>query len=162
TSSGVRYDQNSLTAASVLFPLGAEVRVTNLANGNVVEVIINDHGPYLHGRAIDLSHRAAIALGMIGTGTAYVRMDVLTAPAGGPLIGLRYFVQVGSFGNSSNAQRMRLSVARYYPDARIIEAEFGDTHYYRVRMGAFMDHDMAAARASRLMGLGYPAKVVTE
>ncbi|HEX4210556.1 MAG TPA: septal ring lytic transglycosylase RlpA family protein, partial [Candidatus Binataceae bacterium] len=124
TSSGVRYDQNSLTAASVLFPLGAEVRVTNLANGNVVEVIINDHGPYLHGRAIDLSHRAAIALGMMGTGTAHVRMDVLTAPAGGPLIGMRYFVQVGSFGNSSNAQRMRLSVARYYPDARIIEAEF--------------------------------------
>jgi rare lipoprotein A len=162
TSSGVTYDEDGLTAASVLFPLGAQVRVTNLANGRVVEVTINDHGPYLHGRAIDLSHRAAIALGMIGTGTARVRMDVLAAPAGGPLIGMRYFVQIGSFGNPSNAQRMRERVAIYYPDARIIEGDSGDVHYYRVRMGAFMDHDEAAARASRLTSLGYPAEIITE
>jgi len=162
TSSGATYDENSLTAASVLFPLGAEVRVTNLANGRAVEVTINDHGPYLHGRVIDLSHRAAIALGMIGPGTAQVRMDVLAAPAGGPPIGMRYFVQVGSFGDPANAQRMRSRVAQYYPGARIVEADFGDTHYYRVRMGAFMDHDEAAACASRLAGLGYPAELITQ
>lgn len=162
TSSGAIYNQNSLTAASVLFPLGTQVRVTNLANRRVVEVTINDHGPYLHGRTIDLSHRAATALGMIGTGTARVRMDVLTAPAGGPPIGMRYFVQVGSFGKRANAMRMRERVAMYYPDARIIKADSGDTHYYRVRMGAFMDRDEAAARASRLTSLGYPAEIITE
>jgi rare lipoprotein A len=162
TSSGITYNENDLTAASVLFPLGAQVRVTNLANGRMIDVTINDHGPYLHGRAIDLSHRAAIALGMIGTGTAHVRMDVLTAPAGGPPIGMRYFVQVGSFGNPANARRMRERVAMYYPDARIIEADSGDAHSYRVRMGAFMDHEEAAARASRLTSLGYPAEIITE
>jgi rare lipoprotein A len=162
TSSGAIYNQNSLTAASVLFPLGSQVRVTNLANGRVVEVTINDHGPYLHGRAIDLSHRAAHALCIIGPGTARVRMDVLAAPDGGQPIGMRYFVQVGSFGNPANARRMRERVALYYPDARIIEADSGDTHYYRVRMGAFMDQNEAAARAARLAGLGYPAEVITE
>ena len=162
TSSGFVYNQDDLTAASVLFPLGAQVRVTNLGNGRVVDVTINDHGPYLHGRAIDLSHRAAIALGMIGTGTARVRMDVLAAPDGGPPIGMRYFVQVGSFADPANAQRMRLRVAQYYPDARIVEANAGDAHYYRVRMGAFMDHGEAESRASRLTGLGYPAQVITQ
>jgi len=162
TSSGIIYNEDDLTAASVLFPLGSQVRVTNLANGRVVEVTINDHGPYLHGRAIDLSHRAAITLGMIGTGTARVRMDVLSAPAGGPPIGMRYFVQIGSFGNPANAQRVLERVTIYYPDARIIEAESGDAHYYRVRMGAFMDHSQATARASRLSSLGYPAEVITE
>ena len=104
TSSGMTYNQDDLTAASVLFPLGAQVRVTNLGNGRVVNVTINDHGPYLHGRAIDLSHRAATKLGMIGTGTARVRMDVLTAPDGGPPIGMRYFVQVGSWKRDTTAK----------------------------------------------------------
>jgi len=162
TSSGTVYNQDDLTAASVLFPLGARVRVTNLGNGRVVNVTINDHGPYLHGRAIDLSRRAALALGMIGRGTARVRMDVLAAPDGGPPIGMRYFVQVGSFADPANAQRMRRRVAQYYPDARIVEASAGDAHYYRVWMGAFMDHAEAESRASRLTGLGYPAKVITE
>ena len=91
-----------------------------------MDVTINDHGPYLHGRAIDLSHRAAIALGMIGPGTARVRMEVLASPAGGPPIGMRYFVQVGSYANPANAQRMRLRVAQYYPDATVVEAADGE------------------------------------
>jgi peptidoglycan lytic transglycosylase len=162
TSSGVVYNQEDFTAASVMFPLGSIVRVTDLANGRAVNVTINDHGPYLHGRAIDLSHRAALALGMIGPGTAPVRMDVIASPAGGPPLGMRYFVQVGSYANPANAERMRMQVARYYPDATIVEASAGDAHYYRVRMGAFIDHDMAAARAARLAELGYPAEIITE
>ena len=136
--------------------------MTNLANNRAVEVAINDHGPYLHGRTIDLSHRAAIALGMIGPGTARVRMEVLASPGGGPPIGMRYFVQVGSYANPANAQRMRLRVAQYYPDAMVVEAADGEAQLYRVRMGAFMDHDAAAARAARLADLGYPAKLITE
>lgn len=162
TSSGVVYNQDDLTAASVMFPLGSIVRVTDLTNDRSVDVTINDHGPYMHGRAIDLSHRAATALGMIGPGTAPVRMAVLAAPAGGPAIGMRYFVQVGSYANPANAQRMRMRVAQYYPDATIVEASDGESHYYRVRMGAFMDHDAAQERAAHLAGLGYPAEVITE
>lgn len=162
TSSGAVYNQDDLTAASVIFPLGAIVRVTDLVNGRSVDVTINDHGPYLHGRKIDLSHQAAMALGMIGSGTAPVRMKVLAAPAGGPPIGMRYFVQVGSYASPANAQRMRVRIAQLYPDAMIVEASDGDAHYYRVRMGAFMDRDTATERAAHLAGLGYPAKVITE
>lgn len=162
TSSGVVYNQEDLTAASVLFPLGTRVIVTNLANGRSVEVTINDHGPYLRGRAIDLSHRAAAVIGMIGTGTGRVRMDVVASPAGGPAIGMRYFVQVGSFADPANAQRMSQRVAQYYPEVQIVEASAGDSHYYRVRMGAFMNHDDAAACAERLAGLGYSAELITE
>src|SRR5579859_4272255 len=81
TSSGAIYDQEGLTAASVIFPLGTRLRVTNLTNDHRVEVTVNDHGPYVKGRGLDLSHRAAQQLGMIGRGTARVRMDVLETPA---------------------------------------------------------------------------------
>ena len=103
TSSGAVYDQEDLTAASTLFPLGTHLLVTNLANRHAVEVTVNDHGPYVKGRQIDLSRKAARVLGVIGPGTAHVRMDVLATPAGGPAIGERFFVQVGSFADPGNA-----------------------------------------------------------
>ena len=162
TSSGVVYDQEDLTAASVLFPIGTRVLVTNLANGRSVEVIINDHGPYVKGRGIDLSRKAARVLGVIGPGTATVRMDVLTTPAGGPTLGLRYFVQVGSFADPENARRMRERLAAYYPDVQIDEAIAGDNRYYRVRMGAFMERQAAQDRAVRAAAIGYPSVIITE
>jgi len=84
TSSGAVYDQEDLTAASVLFPLGTRLLVTNLANNRDVEVTINDHGPYVKGRQIDLSRKAARVLGVIGPGTAHVRMEVLATPPAAP------------------------------------------------------------------------------
>ena len=75
TSSGEIYNQDDLTAASTLYPLGSHVMVTNLDNGRSVEVRINDHGPYMKGRKIDLSRKAATVLGVTGPGTARVRLD---------------------------------------------------------------------------------------
>jgi rare lipoprotein A (peptidoglycan hydrolase) len=83
TSSGEIYNQEDLTAASTLYPLGSRVMVTNLSNDRAVEVRINDHGPYVKGRKIDLSKKAARMVGMIGPGTAPVRIDLLSAPASG-------------------------------------------------------------------------------
>lgn len=162
TSSGAVYDQEDLTAASTLFPLGTHLLVTNLANRHAVEVIVNDHGPYVKGRQIDLSHKAARVLGVIGPGTARVRMDVLATPAGGPPIGERFFVQVGSFADSSNARRMQQRLAASYPDVRIETAEAGATIYYRVRMGAFIHRDEAESRAARVASIGYSAVIITE
>ena len=162
TSSGAVYDQEDLTAASTLFPLGTHLLVTNLANSRAVEVIVNDHGPYVKGRQIDLSHKAASVLGVIGPGTARVRMDVLGTPAGGPAIGERFFVQVGSFADSSNARRMQQRLAAAYPDVRIETAEAGASTYYRVRMGAFMNRDEAESRAARVSSIGYSAVIITE
>jgi len=77
TASGDVFDEEKFTAAHKTIPLGSRARVTNLANGKSIEVEINDRGPYVHGRIIDLSQAAAHALGIIHRGTAKVRVDVL-------------------------------------------------------------------------------------
>jgi rare lipoprotein A len=162
TSSGAVYDQEDLTAASTLFPLGTHLLVTNLANGRAVEVTVNDHGPYVKGRQIDLSRKAARVLGVIGPGTASVRMDVLATPAGGPPIGERFFVQVGSFADAGNARLMQQRLSAAYPDVHIETAGAGANRYYRVRMGAFMNRQEAEGRAVRVASFGYSAVIITE
>ena len=77
TASGERFDMNKLTAAHPTLPLGTEARVTNLENGKSVEVTVNDRGPYVKGRAIDLSAKAAQELGMKRRGIATVHIEVL-------------------------------------------------------------------------------------
>jgi rare lipoprotein A len=162
TSSGAVYDQEDLTAASTLFPLGTHLLVTNLANRHAVEVTVNDHGPYAKGRQIDLSRKAARVLGVIGPGTAHVRMDILATPAGGPAIGERFFVQVGSFADPGNARLMQQRLAATYPDVHVETAEAGANRYYRVRMGAFMNRQEAESRADRIASFGYSAVIITE
>ena len=77
TASGEIYDQTKLTAAHKTLPLGTKARVTNLDNGSAVEVEINDRGPFVDGRIIDLSRAAAGALGLIESGTAPVRVELI-------------------------------------------------------------------------------------
>jgi rare lipoprotein A len=83
TASGERFNQNAMTAAHKTLPLGTKVRVTNLRNGETVDVKINDRGPYIKGRIIDLSKGAARRLGMIRSGTAKVRLEVVSESGGG-------------------------------------------------------------------------------
>jgi len=80
TASGERYDSSGLTAAHRTLPLGAEIRITNLDNGRSVRVRVNDRGPHVQGRIVDLSSRAAAALG-IRAGVARVRLEILNQPA---------------------------------------------------------------------------------
>jgi rare lipoprotein A len=164
TSSGEVYNQEDLTAASTLFPLGTRIMVTNLSNGRAVEVAINDHGPYAKGRMIDLSYRAARVLGMIGPGTSRVRMDVLsTPPNGAALVGREaYFVQVGSFSYAANAERLRARLTAYYPDVRVDPVEAGASRFYRVRMGAFASQSEAEERAHSASQFGLPVVIVEE
>lgn len=79
TASGEIYNQNALTAAHPTLPLGTRVEVTNLTNGKSVQVRINDRGPFVRGRTIDLSHGAARKLGMIEPGVSRVRIKPLPA-----------------------------------------------------------------------------------
>lgn len=81
TASGRRFDERRLTAASLSLPLATRARVTNLRNGRSVDVLVNDRGPYIGGRIIDLSARAAQLLGMTRTGLAHVAVTALPAPA---------------------------------------------------------------------------------
>ena len=80
TASGETYDMNQLTAAHPSLPLGSKVLVTNLKNGKSVEVRINDRGPHVDGRIIDLSYAAAKKLGAVSGGTIPVRLQVISTP----------------------------------------------------------------------------------
>jgi len=151
TSSGEIYDQEDLTAPSTPLPPGTRALVTKLQNGRSVEVRINDRGPFVKGRRIDLSHAAATALGIVNPGTARVRIDVIHL---GRQIEPGYFVQVGSFNSSANAQRLGTRLSQYFSDVRVEQFSVSGQPYYRVRMGAFPDHATAAARATRTACLG--------
>ena len=82
TASGDIYNQNKLTAAHKTLPLGTKARVTNLDNGSRVEVEINDRGPFVQGRIIDLSRAAAGVLGFVESGTVPVTIQVIAHPTG--------------------------------------------------------------------------------
>ena len=110
TASGEVFDTALLTAAHKTFPFGTIVEVTHLGNGRMVEVRINDRGPCVEGRVIDLSRAGADALDMAGEGVAPVRLRIVSEP-GEPMRS----IQIGSFGVRANAE----AVARRLADAGI-------------------------------------------
>lgn len=77
TASGEKFNTNDLTAAHPTLPFGTKLRVTNVTNGQSVTVRINDRGPYVPGRVVDVSQKAANALGMVQSGIAKVKLDVV-------------------------------------------------------------------------------------
>jgi rare lipoprotein A len=162
TASGEIYDQNALTAAHNTLPLGTRVRVTNLENDRAVKVRINDRGPFVDNRIIDLSYAAAKAIHMVGPGTAQVLIEVLETPE--PIMAIptsvRYTVQVGSFTERTSAERLRDRVARISSEVSVVRARVGDSTYYRVRVGVFSDRADAESEAQRLRRAGFDAVVV--
>jgi peptidoglycan lytic transglycosylase len=77
TASGEKFDTNELTAAHPTLPFGTQLRVTNVKTGRSVTVRVNDRGPYVPGRVVDVSYAAAETLGMVGGGIAKVKLDVV-------------------------------------------------------------------------------------
>jgi rare lipoprotein A len=77
TASGEKFDKNELTAAHPTLPFGTKLRVTDVSSGRFVTVRVNDRGPYVRGRVVDVSPSAAQALGMVDKGVANVRLDVV-------------------------------------------------------------------------------------
>ena len=104
TASGEPYDMWAHTAAHRELPFGTVVRVIHLDTGATTEVRINDRGPFVHGRIIDLSLAAARDLGLDRTGTARVRIEVT---GGGDAQAGTYFLQLASFKNRANAETLR-------------------------------------------------------
>ncbi len=100
TASGEIFDTNKLTAAHKTIPFGTLVRVINLENGKSAIVRINDRGPFVEGRIIDLSRAAALELGMTGIGVARVRID----PLENSVPTARYLIQLGAYRDGENAR----------------------------------------------------------
>lgn len=149
TASGERFDMNQLTAAHKTLPFGTLVEVLSLTTHRKVKVRINDRGPFVQGRIIDLSYGAARRLRMIGKGTDRVRLTVLnsSAPRG---IGHRFFIQVGSFQERAQARALRNHLLTSYPSARIVVAELPTGRWFRVQLGDFSTEKQARALADQL------------
>jgi rare lipoprotein A len=161
TSSGERYDQLALTAAHPTLPLGTRARVTNMETGRSIEVRVNDRGPFAKGRAIDLSYGAAHAIGVVGPGTAPVRIEVVGRPPGG-YTRVLYSVQVGAFSDAEKAEALRDNLAPGHGDVYISSVLARAERLYRVRVGPYAERHQAERRARELTRLGLPAIVAEE
>ena len=148
-----------LTAAHRDIPIGSWVEVTNLTNARSLTVRINDRGPFVEGRIIDLSYAAASLLGVTGPGVVPVRVRLSQGPQGGPGP-LRYSVQVASFTSESSAQVLKAELERKVSGVHIVKALVSGDYYYRVRVGNFASQTEAKATAERLAGLGYRVLIV--
>ena len=168
TSSGVLYDMYQMTAAHPTLPLGTKVQVTNLQNHRTVEVTINDRGPFVKDRVIDLSYSAARVLDMVGPGTAKVRVEILEGPKGGPIADFAlkpfYTLQLGAFSQRANAEALRGDVDSLLGkgSAQIVPAKLGAQEVFRVRVGRFAEREEAVARGQELAKKGFVVLVVAE
>jgi rare lipoprotein A len=166
TSNGEIYNMYAMTAAHKTLPLGTYVRVLNLENNRSVEVRINDRGPFVRGRIIDLSYTAANKIGIVGPGTARVEVVALgnpTASAGGSAktysageyFSGQFTFQVGAFLSRENAERQRAHLAQRYKNAHISVYDRGDQIFYRVRVGRFTSLEEAIEHERILIQDGY-------
>ncbi|HUY12315.1 MAG TPA: septal ring lytic transglycosylase RlpA family protein [Terriglobia bacterium] len=152
TSNGEIYNMYAFTAAHRTLPFGARVRVYNLENGASVDVRINDRGPFVEGRIIDLSYSAAQSIGMLGPGTTLVRLQILNpAIVNGPeaVPGI-FAVQVGAFKDPANAERLRAMIEPRFSPVTIQSYNGGAGVFYRVRVGQVGSEDAALALAAQL------------
>ncbi|SDK31100.1 rare lipoprotein A [Maridesulfovibrio ferrireducens] len=168
TASGEPYDMEKLTAAHNYLPLGVKVTVTNLGSGKSVAVTINDRGPFVPDRIIDLSRAAAEKLGFIDAGKANVRIEpyrpevkkeIVAAPVVTKLYGA-FYIQVGAYKIKENADRLieRLGKAGFN-NARLVRVVTDTAQIFKVQLGMYKT--LASARkASLKIGAGFPGSFV--
>ncbi len=149
SSSGEIYDMEKLTAAHRTLPFGTIVQVRNLSNDLTVDVRINDRGPFVDGRIIDLSRAAARQIRMLGPGTAKVRLRVLSLAPAPP--SSYYGVQTGAFRERANADRQRAAMERRYGSARLLRRDCSPP-LWRVVVGREPTIEGASALAGRIAG----------
>lgn len=160
TSSREVYNMYDMTAAHRTLPFGTYVMVTNMNNGRSVMVKINDRGPFVEGRIIDLSYAAARVLDAIDSGVIPVRIEVL-ADLSPPISVQQYAVQVGSFIKKDNAQSLQKMLRKAYKNVYLTPFKTSSQTYYRVRIKANRrsEAELIAAKLSRE---GYVVFIIEE
>ncbi len=163
-ASGERFSKYAYTAAHKSLPMGTVVRVTNMENGRDVIVEINDRGPFVKGRIIDLSYAPAQSIGMIEKGTVRVKVEVVSTPStrGGSYFQPLYTVQVASFSEKGKALSLKRALDGEYDDVRVEAVEVSGDNYFRVRVGRYEDREDADETASRLRTDGHYVRVIME
>jgi len=170
-ANGEIYDMDTLTAAHPTLPFNTKVRVLNLDNGRTVDVRVADRGPFVGGRIIDVSKAAASQIGLIESGTARVRVEVLEAdalptptllpvsfaapaprliarPIAQPAPGGQFGVQTGAFRNPDNARRFAALMQERYGVARLEHTD--GSPIWRVIVGAETSREGAQSLASKI------------
>lgn len=166
TSNGEIYNMYAMTAAHKTLPLGTSVRVHNLSNGRQTIVRINDRGPFVKGRIIDLSYAAADKLGVVGPGTAPVKIVALGYPeqeADGRTVYRSiprnsvssYAVQVASFSSGDNAQRLAAELRSRFGAASVYRSQVNGNDFFRVRVGKYASLDAAESARLSIEGHGF-------
>jgi len=152
TANGETYDMHEMTAAHKTLPLGTYVKVFNLDNDRETEVRINDRGPFVRGRIIDLSYEAAKRVGVVGPGTASVEITAIgqeVKSGTDKVVPVDYNTgnftfQVGAFIDKNNAERLKAKLGEKYQNAHITVYDSGERIYYRVRVGKCSNLSTAA------------------
>ena len=177
TSSGEVYNMHAMTAAHKTLPIPVYVHVKNLDNGRSLVVRVNDRGPFVAGRIIDLSYAAAKKLGVDGPGTANVEISTVGPGQALPTSVVRtiplskdlqpeipLFIQMGSFSSHVNASNLVKNLLDANEStAQISRLQTDSGLYYRVRVGPLYDIDEANAIIRRLKSKGFQtARIVVQ
>ena len=153
TSNGERFNMNDYTCAHKSLPFNTILKVTNLANGKTCEVRVNDRGPFVASREIDLSKAAAIKLGMIGSGTTKVKLEIVKKGANTKLSqqtaasASKIMAKLG--GSSSSSSSSKTSAA----SKKSVKLASGT--YWDIQLGAFSSKDNAKEFARKLSQAGF-------
>ena len=171
TSSGERFDMYGFTAAHKTMKFGTRLRVTNPGNDKSVEVIVNDRGPFIWGRDLDLSYGAAREIGFAEIGVGKVRIeylgrDMLYAKRvpfePSVTVASSLTVQVGAFIEEANALRLKKGLEFEYSDVFVTTVALNGKKYHRVRIGAFSTYDSAYVIAQKLADEGYSTLIMAK
>ena len=183
TSTFEKYDMYAYSAASKTLPLPSYARVTNPENGHSVIVRVNDRGPFVQNRVIDLSYVAAVKIGVWPKGTAMVEVRAIdpahpeAEPAAPRAVSARaatapekthkpaLYLQVGAYGERANAERAAATVrAAHLGEVRIVTAQVNGKDVQRVRLGPLKDVDEADRLAPKVrdLGLGEPRVAIDD
>ncbi|NJB68094.1 rare lipoprotein A [Desulfobaculum xiamenense] len=157
TSNGETYNMYAMTCAHKILPMNTVVRVTNRNNGKSVVLRVNDRGPFVGTRIVDLSYAGAKQIGVLGPGTAPVTLEAVGMAGDSPrsvsqtMASARYFIQIGSFRNRDNAERLvRELEGRGFAQSRIQQADIDGATFWRVQAGAVAGMDRARQTHARL------------
>lgn len=170
TASGEIYNMYAMTAAHKTLPLGTFVRVKNLKNRKEVVVKVNDRGPFVRKRIIDLSYSAAKKLDIVGPGTAPVEVVALGAGPSTPAASASrpqaytpvnyargtFVIQIGAFKNSENARRLVSQLKNRYKNVHIAAFDGSVGTFYRVRVGRCSSLKEAYEYESIMIRDGFP------
>jgi rare lipoprotein A len=157
TASGEIFDMYNFTCAHKEYPFGTKLKIINLSNNRSVNCLVNDRGPFIEGRDLDLSYATAKEIGMIEPGVSIVKVEYIKE---NNKYMRSFTIQVGSFKEISNAMGLKEAIEQRYNRVYITEAYVDGDKYYRVRIGKINGKDEAYHLAKVIEKEGYDVMIV--